>query len=659
MTSALHKLSQQKHRLFAAAKRSGTTTTWQAYQQTRNLCNIAFKKAKSTFMKQQQDKLSTLADGSSVWWRKAKALARISAPAEQIPNLTSNGQTLTQPKEKADALARYFAQQCTAPATDKESDHCPAPFPLQENQPTFNFPAILPRTVHRHLRRLSQNKSTADQVMTNRVLRECASSITESVTYLFNLSVSTGTFPSAWKNAIVIPVFKRRGRDSDPSNYRPVSLLPPLGKVLDAIQSEHLLSFLEKNDLLSKHQFGFLPHRSTVMQLIYVADTWMTAVDRGKQPSAVFMDFKKAFDRVWHTGLLHKLAKIGVAPPSLSWISDFLTKRTISVRVGSTLSPQHTISAGVPQGSHLGPVLFLVFINDLPSHVHLPTELYADDALIHETLTRNTTATNTTALQGAVNNAEQWALSWNGRFGHEKTKLLNIGKTRDTPLVIDSHPIEAVAQHKHLGIIFTPDLKWTTHIQAVIRNASKRAGLLRWMSHHLRGPLTTKLYLSFVRPTMEYASPLWHGSIREEDALQLERIQTAVARCILQAPWRTPKSELLQALDWPSLRWRREIASLCLLHRLLNLQQEPLTNCLPPFASSRNPRSQRKPKQLILPAARTTRHTTSFFFSASVAWNTLPAHIQNLTNAQQFRKALTKHFYSQRFTLNSTISHAQ
>ena len=188
-----------------------------------------------------------------------------------------------------------------------------------------------------------------------------------------------------------MPVFKRRGRDSDPSNYRAVSLLPPLGKVLDAIQSEHLLSFLETNDLLRKHQFGFLPHRSTVLQLIYVADAWVTALDRGKQPSTVFMDFKRAFDRVWHTGLLHKLAMIGVAPSSVSWISDVLTKRTTSVRVGCTLSPQHTISAGVSQGSNLGPVLFLVFINDLPSHIPLPTGLYADDALIHETLKRNTT----------------------------------------------------------------------------------------------------------------------------------------------------------------------------------------------------------------------------------------------------------------------------
>ena len=115
------------------------------------------------------------------------------------------------------------------------------------------------------------------------------------------------------------------------------------------------------NDFLSKHQFGFLPHRSTVMQLIYVADTWMTALDRQKQPSAVFMDFKEALDRVWHIGLLHKLAMIGVAPSSVYWISDILTKRTISVRVGSTMSPQHIISAGVPQGSHLGPILFLVF----------------------------------------------------------------------------------------------------------------------------------------------------------------------------------------------------------------------------------------------------------------------------------------------------------
>ena len=155
---------------------------------------------------------------------------------------------------------------------------------------------------------------------------------------------------------------------------------------MDAIQSEHLLSYLNSNHLLNKYQFGFLPRRSIVTQLVYVVDTWLRDLENGNQLSAIFMDFQKAFDRVWHTGLVHKLRTLGVLPNSVSWISSFLTDRTIAVRVSSCLSSQHTISAGVPQGSHLGPVLFLVFINDLPDHVNIPTELYADDALLHHTL---------------------------------------------------------------------------------------------------------------------------------------------------------------------------------------------------------------------------------------------------------------------------------
>ena len=184
------------------------------------------------------------------------------------------------------------------------------------------------------------------------------------------------------------------------------------------------------------------------------------------------MDFQKAFDRVWHTGLVHKLRTLGVLPNSVSWISSFLTNRTIAVRVGSCLSSQHTISAGVPQGSHLGPVLFLVFINDLP--VNIPTELYADDALLHHTFKRSTTALSVRGeLQTAVLAAEQWALQWHGRFGHTKTKQLNIGQRQNLSLatVIEDHLIEEVVRHKHLGITFTSDLKWNVHIQGVIGKA--------------------------------------------------------------------------------------------------------------------------------------------------------------------------------------------
>ena len=256
-----------------------------------------------------------------------------------------------------------------------------------------------------------------------------------------------------------------------------------------------------------------------------------------------------------------------------------LTDRTIAVRVGSCLSSQHTISAGVPR------FCFWFFnINDFPDHVNIPTELYADDDLLHHTFKRSTTALSVRgALQTAVLAAEQWALQCHGRFTHAKTKQLNIGQRQNLPhaTVIKDHQTEEVVRHKHLGITFTSDLKWNVHIQGVIGNATKRAGLLRCMSHHLRGPLIVHLYLAYVRPTIECARPFWHGSIRDEDALQLEIIQAAVARRILHAPWDTPKRQLLEELNWPSLRWRREIASLCLLHQLLQERPDPLGDTLP------------------------------------------------------------------------------
>ena len=158
-------------------------------------------------------------------------------------------------------------------------------------------------------------------------LKRCAPFLASSITYLFNLSLTTCSFPSAWKLAKVIPLYKNRGSQSDPSNYRPISLLPAIGKVMDDIQSSRLLSFLTTNKLISPHQFGFVPRSSTVHQLVYIIDKWTRTRDTGSNFSATFMDFMKAFDRVWHTGLLYKLAQCGISSSSLAWIQDLLIQQ--------------------------------------------------------------------------------------------------------------------------------------------------------------------------------------------------------------------------------------------------------------------------------------------------------------------------------------------
>ena len=177
---------------------------------------------------------------------------------------------------------------------------------------------------------------------------------------------------------------------------------------------------------------------------------------------------------------------------------------------------------------------------------------------------------------------------------------------------MEGHAVTVTDNHRHLGVVLSEDLKWSKHAQCILAAASKRAGLLRLMARDLPLPVASILYVYYVRPVLEYASPVWHGSLWEEDAMSLERIQASVARSLLQADWFTPKEEHFRQLGWPALRWRREITSLTMFHKLLHSRPEPLSECLFQYASATSARSRRKPFQLLLPHTRTTRYRESF-----------------------------------------------
>ena len=185
--------------------------------------------------------------------------------------------------------------------------------------------------------------------------------------------------------------------------------------------------------------------------------------------------------------------------------------------------------------------------------------------------------------------------------------------------------------------------------------ASQRIGLLKQMSRYLPPNTTAKLYLYYVRPCFEYASPVWHGATPASAAQSLERLQASMARTILRAEWSTPKKELLAALQWPSLRWRRAIASLTLFHRLKNSPTPVASSCLPaPFASD-NSRSRRRQHQIRLPSTRSTRYTRSFFFHSALLWNTLPNSIQSHSSTSSFQHALEEHWHAYKYLTDTDI----
>ena len=387
------------------------------------------------------------------------------------------------------------------------------------------------------------------------------------------------------------------------------------------------------------HVFFFFLKASLFLS---VTDEWARAIDRGERVAAVFLDFYKAFDRVWHDGLLHKLGKCGLHPSALAWLQNYLSDRSLSVRVCNATSNPITITAGVPQGSHLGPILFVVFINDLPSSVSSRIRLYADDALEYEI----GAPPSTISLQRSIDHTTQWAACWHGKFSSCKTELLLVGRQTSADdqvsISIYSSVITECSSHKHLGVTISSNLNWSAHVTQLIKKVSRRCGLLRCMSHHLPPTISSLLYIYHVRPIFEYASPLWHGAISAELALSLEKLQASVARAILRAPWRTPKQQLLEALNWPSLRWRRAVASTCLFQQLIHAPNTlpSLSKHLFPLLSSRSTRNRRKPFQIALPKVRTTRYQHSFFFHTALLWNSLPQSIQATKPPQQFRIAL-------------------
>ena len=238
---------------------------------------------------------------------------------------------------------------------------------------------------------------------------------------------------------------------------------------------------------------------------------------------------------------------------ALQWIADYLADRSLSVRIGNSTSDKYPLLAGVPQGSHLGPVpVFSVIINDLPSSTNSPTELYADNALIPSTIACMA------RLQDSLHASTTWARTWRGKFSPAaKTVLLCIGKNNNEAFQIDldGQSLEQALHHKHLGFIFSSSLSWTRHIQQVITTAKRKTGLLRYMIPNLSPEVANKVYLTWVRPSMEYACPVWSASISAEESMALERVQASVARRILSAEWTTPKSELLRRLEWSTLWW--------------------------------------------------------------------------------------------------------
>ena len=445
-------------------------------------------------------------------------------------------------------------------------------------------------------------------------------------------------FPSIWKRANVLPIYKK-AEDFITTNYRPVSLLSILAKVFEKIVFKYLFNYFREHFLISLWQSGFVPGSSTVTQLTEIYNQFCKAVNNGKEIRVVFLDISKAFDRVWHNGLLFKLKRCGITGRLLEWLKDYLTDRQQRVIINGEFSEWGRINAGVPQGSVLGPLLFLIFINDI-THViqHCKIRLFADDTCLF--IEVDDPDTQALQLNEDLEHLNGWAKKWHVDFSPPKTEELLISRKR-TPinhslLYLDNTPIKSVSHHKHLGLTISRDLTWAEHIRIISDKANRRLGILRSLKHKLDRLSLERIYLGFIRPLLEYGDIVWDTPT--EVVNPLEVIQRNAARIVVGATARSRTAALYQETCWEPLDRRREFHRLTLMYNIVHGNSPSyLLDLVPDLVANRTGYPLRNRGDLDTPLCRVNIFANSFFPKTTNLWNNLNMENRRAPSVDAFK----------------------
>jgi hypothetical protein len=388
----------------------------------------------------------------------------------------------------------------------------------------------------------------------------------ECLSIIYNKSFSLGQVPARWKEANVVPLHKTGDRKF-PGNYRPVSLTSIPCKIMEHIILHKLNEELEH--LLTDSQHGFRQGLSCETQLTSTIHSIAKNSDQGYATHALILDFKKAFDKVPHRLLMEKLEKLSVSQPLIDWIASFLTSRSQKVTLSGISSQSRGVSSGVPQGSVLGPRLFLTYINDLPESVNCSTSLFADDTIMYSAITSGFT---TDDFQNNIDKLLAWSHKWLLEFNIDKCKIMIFtpGKLESLPIYfLDNSQLQIETQSLYLGVWLSFALSWRTHIETKARKASQMLGFLKRNLYNASQKVKLIAYKSLVRSVLEYGSQVWDPYKRLEIDL-LESIQRKAVRFICNIKGRQESiTPLLEELGLEPLHIRRKNSRIALLHKII------------------------------------------------------------------------------------------
>ena len=481
LTTDLSNAMQDRDYHHRKAVKSNSPFHWMMYKKIKSYVNTNVKKCKAEYY---SNLINTNKGNTGALWKTINDIS--SRKSHSSPScIKANGVSHTDPKSIAESLNDHFSSIGSKLASkirnlypNRNSIKQPSQF--RENE--FVFQPIEESYVYGVLNNLKTNKAVGLDKISARLLKDSSSVITPILTKLFNRSLISSTFPSTWKSGKVTALFKS-GDQSNASNYRPITILPTISTVLEKAVHSQVYRYLIDNKILTPRQFGFRPKLSTEIALAHFTDTILANMDKGLVTGAVFLDLAKAFDTVDHSLLFEKLALSGLSNDSVNWFKSYLTNRNQLTALANTVSSFKHVPVGVPQGSVLGPLLFLIFVNDLPYCInHCEISLYADDTVIYFS------SNNACDLENKLNSDLKHLCRWFNdnllTLNVSKCKFVIYGSSRkvakfdNVSITVNDSILDRIDSFKYLGVTIQQNLTWSEHIDNISKKFNQRLALV-------------------------------------------------------------------------------------------------------------------------------------------------------------------------------------
>ena len=613
------------------------------------------KLAKQTNMFHEHKAINTIKENAKYFFSYAKRKSKIKTKIGPLLN-KETAQMTNNSIEMAELLADQYSSVFSKPTTE--------PPEIDDNTLPINNIIITPAEMMDAIDELRSNAASGPDGIPSILLKKCKNTLAKVLSTFWNKCMEDGNIPSSLKSSIIPPIHKG-GNKSDAANYRPVALTSHIIKIYEKVIRNRLTSHLDNNNSLNKNQHGFRKGRSCLTQLLAHHDNIMNLLEQGFNVDVVYLDFAKAFDKVDHNILLHKLKSLGINGKTLRWIQSFLEDRVQRVVVNGQLSTPSQVISGVPQGSVLGPLLFLVLIGDIDENiVNSLIASFADDTRATKGIK---TESDAAELQNDLFRIYDWSIKNNMEFNSIKFELLRYGldnalKESTKYVTPEWELIESKDTVKDLGITLENNCSFKQHITNRIEAAKRMsAWVFRTFSTRERLPLMT-LYKSLVRPLVEYSSVLWSPTSKA-DIKRLEEVQKSFIRKIngVNSDYKTA----LKQLNLYSLERRRERYMIMQIWKSLeNLAPNTSSTeyCTINAQTDINHRRGRTCQSHNLTKTPThllqARKQSLRCFGANM-FNKLPKHIRNITNTSVdvFKSKLDKYLRS--IEDPASLSHVQ